>query len=275
MMQKSTARRISSLTLSVAVLALWLCVIAAALAGGALIDLFGLPDPTAPMARSFDTPSAEHPLGTDHLGRDVASRMLIGNAALVLPPALAAAAASAVGLLLAVLSAVNHRAFAVIRFFGDTILAIPAILIILATVTAIPEGFTAAAVAAFALSVPMSTRYFYPAVSAALSSGYVEYARATGASLWQVSVHDILPVLRRPLIADFSIRFVAVVFLTATASFLTGATSGADSTWAAMVGAELRGVDLNPWAVVMPTLATIVLTASPALLLELRAGGQR
>jgi len=77
------------------------------------------------------------------------------------------------------------------------------------------------------------------------------------------------------LIADFSIRFVAVVFLIATASFLTGTSSGADSTWAAMVGAELGGVDLNPWAVVSPTLAIIVLTACPALLLELRMGGKR
>ena len=267
--------RALSIALTVIVLAAWATVIIAALAGPALIDLWGLPDPTAPIARSFDVPSAAHPLGTDHLGRDVAARMLNGNAGLVLPPALVALAASATGVLLAVCSAMSRGAYAVIRFLGDTILAVPTILLVLATVTAIPEGYFAVAVAAFVLSVPMSVRYFYPTVVSALSSGYVEYARATGSSWRTIAVWDILPALRRPIIADFSIRFVAVVFLTATASFLTGTSSGSDATWAAMVGAELGGVDLNPWAVITPTLAIIVLTACPALLLELRMGGQR
>ena len=173
------------------------------------------------------------------------------------------------------MTGVQTCALPIIRFIGDTILVVPPILIILATVTAVPEGYVAAAVAAFALSVPMSIRYFYPTVAQALGSGYVEYARATGASWRTIAVWDIFPAVRRSLIADFSIRFVAVVFLIATASFLTGTSSGADSTWAAMVGAELGGVDLNPWAVVSPTLAIIVLTACPALLLELRMGGKR
>lgn len=264
-----------SAVLTVAAFALWTAVILAALAGPALSAALGLPDPTAPMSRSFDPPSRAHLLGTDHLGRDVAARMLVGNAALVVPPALVAVAASTVGVLLAVWSATSLRACAIIRFIGDTILVVPPILIILATVTAVPEGYVAAAVAAFALSVPMSIRYFYPTVAQALGSGYVEYARATGASWQTIAVWDIFPAVRRSLIADFSIRFVAVVFLIATASFLTGTSSEADSTWAAMVGAELGGVDLNPWAVVSPTLAIIVLTACPALLLELRMGGKR
>lgn len=261
--------------LTSAAIAVWAAVVIAALAGPAVINLFGLPDPTAPMARSFDLPSTAHPLGTDHLGRDVISRMLIGNASLVIPPALAAAAASALGASLAVWSAVSSRAYAAIRFLGDTVLVIPAILIVLATVTAISESFFAASVAAVALSVPLSTRYFYPAVTSAIHSGYVEYARATGASWPQIALQEILPALQRPIIADFNIRFVAVVFLTATASFLVGTGGGSDSTWAAMVGAELNGVDLNPWAVVMPTLAIIALTACPALLLEIHAGGRR
>ena len=98
-----------SAVLTVAAFALWTAVILAALAGPALSAALGLPDPTAPMSRSFDPPSRTHLLGTDHLGRDVAARMLVGNAALVVPPALVAAAASTVGVLLAVWSATSRR----------------------------------------------------------------------------------------------------------------------------------------------------------------------
>lgn len=84
-----------------------------------------------------------------------------------------------------------------------------------------------------------------------------------------------MPALRRPIIADVGIRFVSVVFLTATAAFLAGASGSHDSSWAAMIGTGLSGVDLNPWAVAAPTLAIIALTACPALLLEQYSGGRR
>lgn len=270
-----SSHRLRSWLFAGVIFTVWAGVIIAAIAGSSLIDLFNLPDPTLPMTGAFDSPSKDHPLGTDHLGRDVLARMLSGNSTLVIHPALAAIVASALGIILAVFSAVSRQAYEIIRFISDTILSLPAILLILATVTAIPKGAVAVAVAAVVLSVPMSTRYFYPTVISTLNSGYVAYARATGNNWIKISYQEILPSLRRPVIADLSIRFVAVVFLTATASFLTGSTGTEDSTWAATVGQELGGVGLNSWAIAAPTLAIITLTTCPALLLEMYVGRRR
>ncbi|MDO4630667.1 MAG: ABC transporter permease subunit, partial [Corynebacterium sp.] len=107
------------------------------------------------------------------------------------------------------------------------------------------------------------------------ASQFIEFARATGLSWLQVIFRDVIPALYRPIIADVGIRFVSVVFLTATAAFLAGTSGSHESSWAAMVGTGLSGVDLNPWAIAAPVLAIIALTACPALLLEQYSGCHR
>lgn len=246
---------------------MWLTVLFMALAGPLLSDFFGLCDPTKTMARAFDPPTAQHWLGTDHLGRDVLSRMFLGNAALVVPPALAAFCATSLGLILAFISALSHKAEKILRFCSDVLLAIPAMLLLLIVITA-TSSFLAVTLAALCLSVPLSTRYFFSTMRPMLDAGYVEVARATGTRWSRIFVQEILPGMRSAIVADISIRFVTVVFLSATAHFLTEASSAVENTWAGMVGVELRGIDLNPLAVIAPTTAIILLTACPALLLQ-------
>lgn len=260
---------------TVSLWAIWVLTLTLAVAGPLIASILGAPDPTEPMSRSFDQPSSHHLLGTDRLGRDLFARMLTGNIGLVVPPALAAVLTTALGVTLAMVASVSTVARTVIRFFGDMLLAIPAIIVLLAIITAVHGNFFAVATASVLLSVPMSTRYFMETARPIFASGFVRLARATGASWAQIAFLEVVPALRRAIIADMGIRFVSVIFLTATAAFLAGTSGGQDSSWAAMVGTGLSGVNLNPWAVTAPALAIIALTVCPALLLEQFSGGHR
>lgn len=267
--------RASRRAFAAVLVAVWAAVLVCAIAGPALAAWLGAPDPGEPVGRPFDMPGPGHPLGTDRLGRDLLARMLTGNASLVLPPAAAALASTAAGLAVGVASAALPRLRPLFRWFTETLLVIPAMVILLAVVAATDGDIAAVAAMAVLVSLPMSAKYLDAAARPVLASGFVEIARATGASWPAIIVRDVLPALRRPILADVGIRYVAVVFMTATASFLGGASGAGGETWAAMIGAGISGIDLNPWSVVAPVLAIIALTAPPALLTDLATGGRR
>ncbi|MDT9409673.1 hypothetical protein [Corynebacterium rouxii] len=77
--------------------------------------MLGTPDPNETMTRSFDPPSSLHPLGTDRLGRDLLARMLNDNIGLVIPPAIAALIATAIGLALALVTSISPALRAITR----------------------------------------------------------------------------------------------------------------------------------------------------------------
>lgn len=154
----------------------WILALSLAVAGPVIAFVLATPDPTEPMTRSFDLPSAEHPLGTDRLGRDMLARMLRGNVGLVIPPAIAAVFTTTLGVGLAMLALISTKAHTIIKFLGDVLLAIPAIIIVLAVITAANGDFLAVAMASVLLSVPMSTRYFMATAHPVFTSRFVELA---------------------------------------------------------------------------------------------------
>lgn len=253
----------------------WVFTIVVATAGPLIAHLLGTIDPSVPVTRPYDPPSASHLLGTDVLGRDVLARMLQGNIGLIIPPSFAALVSTAIGAALAMASALFPRGRPVIKFVTDILIIIPAMVILLAVITATGGSFFAVAVAAILLSVPLSTKYLGAAAQPLVHAEFVDVARVHGTPTWKIVVGDILPALRRPLLADLGVRFVTIVFLSATAAFLVGASGSSEATWAGMVGSNLGGINLNHWAVTAPVVAIAALTACPALLLDQLTGGRR
>lgn len=253
----------------------WALALLAAAAGPLISGVLGLPDPGEPVTRPFDAPSAAHPLGGDRLGRDVAARLLAGNLMLVLPPAVAAVAATGLGAAIALAGLLHPVPGRLLRFTADAVLVVPAMILVLAAVTAAPGAVGPLLAVSVLVAAPMSARYLSAAAAPILGSGFVEAARVAGEPTWRILILDVLPALRRPLAADLGLRYVALVFLTATAAFLGAATGSAEVTWPAMAQAGLTGVKLNPWATVAPCLAVTLLAAPPALLADLLLGGRR
>ncbi|WP_448852814.1 ABC transporter permease [Corynebacterium sp. 335C] len=262
--------------LGVIVLAVvWGLALAVALAGPLIAGLLGLPDPGEPLTRPFDEPSAAHALGGDRLGRDVLARLLSGNASLVIPPAIAAMLATGLGLVIALAAELRPGLGRVLRLGADAVLVVPGMILVLAAVTAAPGGVVPLLAVSVLIAAPLSSRYLAAAARPVLDSGFVESARVAGEPTWRILLFDVLPALRRPIAADLGLRYVALVFVTATAAFLGASTGGGDVTWPAMAQSGMEGLKLNPWAAAAPCLAVTLLAAPPALLADALLGGRR
>jgi peptide/nickel transport system permease protein len=223
--------------------------------------------PTAQLAAPFQQPDGRFLLGTDVLGRDVASRVLGGGRTLVLTALAGTAAAGAVGLTAGVLAALVSRRLGdlTIRCL-DALAVLPALLVVLVLAAGFP-GSDAALVAAVALATaPFSARVLRAAADTVLTSGYVEAAVARGDTRRAVLRHDVLPNIAGPALMDTALRLVAALHLTATAGFLGLGQGGAAPDWGRMVSENVPGATLAAAPFLAPALLLVLLSVCVGLL---------
>lgn len=233
--------------------------------------------PTAQLAAPFQQPDGQFILGTDVLGRDVASRVLGGGRALVLTALAGTAAAGAMGVAVGVLAALASRRLGdVLLRCVDALAVLPGLLVVLVLAAGFP-GSRIALLAAVALATaPFSTRVLRAAADTVLDSGYVEAALARGDGRWAVLRHDVLPNIAGPALMDTALRLVASLHLAATAGFLGLGPAGAGPDWGRMVSENTPGATLAAAPFLAPALLLVLLSICAGLLagrLADRAGG--
>ncbi|MEW5351072.1 MULTISPECIES: ABC transporter permease subunit [unclassified Streptomyces] len=229
--------------------------------------LFAPHSPTAQLAAPFQQPDGRFLLGTDVLGRDVASRVLAGGRAIVLTALAGTAAAGAVGTAAGVLAAlVSRRLGDLLLRCVDALAVLPGLLVVLVLAAGFP-GSQAALVAAVALATaPFSTRVLRAAADTVLASAYVEAALARGDGRWAVLRHDVLPNIAGPALMDTALRLVASLHLTATAGFLGLGPGGATPDWGRMVSENVPGATLAAAPFLAPALLLVLLSVCVGLL---------
>ncbi|MER6526861.1 ABC transporter permease subunit [Streptomyces sp. NPDC001508] len=223
--------------------------------------------PTARLAAPFQQPDGHFLLGTDVLGRDVASRVLSGGRTIVLTALAGTAAAGAVGMSAGVLAAmVSRRLGDLMVRCVDALAVLPALLIVLVLAAGFP-GSGPAVVAAVALATaPFSTRVLRAAADTVLTSGYVEAALARGDTRRAVLRYDVLPNIAGPALVDSALRLVASLHLTATAGFLGLGQGGAAPDWGRMVSENVPGATLAATPFLAPALLLVLLSVGVGLL---------
>ncbi|MBL1120559.1 ABC transporter permease subunit [Streptomyces sp. 110] len=223
--------------------------------------------PTAQLAAPFQQPDGHFLLGTDVLGRDVASRVLAGGRTIVLTALAGTAAAGAVGTAAGVLAALASRRLGdLLLRCVDALAVLPGLLVVLVLAAGFP-GSHAALVAAVALATaPFSTRVLRAAADTVLGSGYVEAALARGDGRWAVLRHDVLPNIAGPALMDTALRLVASLHLTATAGFLGLGPGGAAPDWGRMVSENVPGATLAAAPFLAPALLLVLLSVCVGLL---------
>ncbi|MEU0031321.1 ABC transporter permease subunit [Streptomyces sp. NPDC006335] len=217
----------------------------------------------APVTAPYAEPGGEAPLGGDQLGRDVLSRMLAGGRELVVTSLLVAVLVTAAAALLGVISVLRPGVGRIIERTADVLMLLPAVLGILLVTLSWPDGGRLAVVtASVVLGVPYAVRLVAGAAAPVAASGYVAAAAVGGERLWHLVVREVLPNLRATLLALFGLRFVAAVYLVATAGFLQVGPQPPAADWALMIRENSPGILLNPWAVLAPSIAIGLLAMS-------------
>ncbi|WP_079079057.1 ABC transporter permease [Streptomyces sp. DSM 15324] len=217
-----------------------------------------------PVTVPYAEPGADGALlGGDQLGRDVLSRLLAGGRDLVLSSLLVAALVTGTAALLGAIGAVRPLVGRLVERTADLMMLLPAVLGILLVTLSWPDGGRLAVIAAaVVLGVPYAVRLAASAAAPIAETGYVEAAAAGGERLWYLVVREILPNLRATLLALFGLRFVAAVYLVATAGFLQVGPQPPAADWALMIRENSPGILLNPWSVVAPSIAVALLALS-------------
>jgi peptide/nickel transport system permease protein len=166
-------------------------------------------------------PTAGHPLGTDHLGRDLLSRLVHGARISLFVAVVSVGGAVAIGVVLGLLAGFYGRwVDAATMRLVDTFLAFPAILLALALVAVLGAGVTSVIIALALVFWTQYARVVRAVTLAEKEKAYVEGARAIGAGDARILLRHILPNVLSPVIILATLGMGTAVVAESTLSFL-------------------------------------------------------
>ncbi|HEX7682567.1 MAG TPA: ABC transporter permease [Trinickia sp.] len=218
---------------------------------------------------SFASYSAAHPFGTDYLGRDMLSRILIGARYTVGLALGAAVLASGIGTCLGLFAAVSARWVdeALSRFF-DALISIPSKVLALVAIAAFGSSIPMLTIIAAVAYIPGAYRISRSLAVNLMTLEYVLVARARGERLFYIARVEVLPNMIHPVLADFGLRFVFIVLLLSGLSFLGLGVQPPNADWGSLVRENIGGLSQAAPAVMMPSIAIATLTVGMNLLID-------
>lgn len=211
-------------------------------------QLFTSRDPlTGVPAQNFRGPSGAHWFGTDELGRDVFSRVVHGAQLSLKATLIAVLVAFVVGGLLGVVAGfVGRWVDDVLMRFVDVLLAIPALFLSLALVTALGYGTVKVAVAVGIASVASFARVARAEVLRVRQAVFVEASRSCGARWYSVLGRHVLSNAAGPVIVLATLDFGASILAVSALSFLGYGAPPPAPEWGTLIS-EGRNYLANAW----------------------------
>ncbi len=222
--------------------------------GGAHIAPFD-PESISILTR-YKPPGAAHWFGTDQMGRDIFSRVLVGARATILLSLLATALAMAIGSVLGTASAyLGGKIDEFMMRTIDAVMAIPSLLFALLIVSTLGQSSMNAVLAITIAFVPGMVRISRSVALAARQQDYINAAIARGESGLYVILREMLPNILAPIIVEATIRVAFAIMLFATLSFLGLGAQPPEPEWGLMVSEARSYFFSAPWMMMIPGLA--------------------
>ena len=207
-------------------------------------------------------PSAAHWFGTDHLGRDLYSRVVHCTASSVTSSLIAVGIAAAAGGLIGLLAGfLGGWADIVLGRLVDVLLAIPNFLLAVIVVTAIGFDTTNAAIATGVSAVAVFARVMRAEVIKTRQAVFVEAAFLMGGSRWHILLRHVLPNASRSVLPLAVLQFGLSILVIASLAFLGYGDPPPASDWGLLISI---GKDYLkwPWLVYAPAFVTIATVLS-------------
>ncbi|MCC6060859.1 MAG: ABC transporter permease [Desulfurococcales archaeon] len=200
-------------------------------------------------------PSLEHPLGTDELGRDILSRILVGARYTFGLSVLSVIAGASIGTLLGLISGYRGGLWdTVIQRVNDILLAFPTILLAIALVAFLGQGVHSLVIAIAVSSMPVYVRLVRASVLQVVTEDYVVAAKMLGLSEWSIMVKHILPNVMAPVLVQLSYHMGLAILIASALGFLGLGVPPPSPEWGAMIGSGKIYLFKSPHIVVFPGL---------------------
>jgi ABC-type dipeptide/oligopeptide/nickel transport system permease subunit len=185
---------------------------------------------------TLSPPSSEHLFGTDHLGRDVLSRIIYGTRYSFLIALAAVSLASILGIPTGLIAGFfKGRTDDVIMRFVDLFLSIPELLSAIIIVTILGPGILGVILAISLSYAPRLARLTRGTVLQVSERDFIMAARAVGAGSPRIMFLHILPNATAPLLVEVTIRMGEAILITAALGFLGLGVRPPTPEWGAMI----------------------------------------
>lgn len=207
----------------------------------------------------FAAPSLAHPLGTDHLGRDVLARLVDGARISVGLTAIALVVCAVLGTAAGLLSGyAGGFAAGLVQRFVDVLAAIPTIVVGLIIAAVREPGTGTLLLAVLVTGWSPFARLAHHLTLRERAREYVEGAVAIGAGPVRIAVRHVLPNALRPLMAHACLRFANVLLSIAGLSFLGLGVQPPMPEWGVMLAEGRQFMFLAPQLVLLPATAVVI-----------------
>jgi len=235
------------------------------LVGMLVVTLFGpLIAPHGAATTSPDSlagPSAAHWLGTDSIGRDVLSRLIIGGRTTLLITFVAVSIAVAAGLVLGLLSGyVGGLVDELIMRTLDIIFAFPVFLLAIAVVAALGPTVPNLILTIAIVYTPTLARVVRGPVLSVKRWDHVEAARSVGVGEFAIATRHVLPMVISPILVQTSLTLANTIFTVTALSFLGIGPPPPDPNWGGMLSEARQFMELAPLTVIGPAAAIVFAT---------------
>ena len=218
-------------------------------------------DPSATSPESLAGPSALHWLGTDSIGRDLLSRLIVGGRTTLLISFIAVFLALAGGLALGLLSGyVGGILDQVIMRLLDIIIAFPVFLLAIAVVAALGPTVPNLVLTMAFVYTPRMARVVRGPVLSVKRWDHVEAARSVGVGELKIAMRHVLPLVVSPILVETSLNLAYTIFTVTALSFLGLGPPPPDPNWGGMLSEGRQFMELAPLNVVGPAVAIVFAT---------------
>lgn len=200
-----------------------------------------------------ESPSLEHPLGTDSKGRDILSRILYGGRISMSIAFAAAIISMAIGLLVGLISGyLGGRTDTILMAFVDLMLSFPSLLLAIGISVIFPSGIYTVMIAIAAVGWASFARVVRGHILSLRESSFVEAAVSAGCSRIRVMFVHLMPQCIPLIIVMMGMKIGGYIITEASLSFLGLGAQPPAATWGSMINANRTYITSAPWMVFAP-----------------------
>jgi peptide/nickel transport system permease protein len=238
-----------------------------AMVGSAVLLVLILASAAAPVLTTYEpekqrlvdalmTPSLTHPLGTDHLGRDILARILYGGRLSLLIGFLAIGLGLAIGVPLGAISGYYSGWIdMIVQRITDILLSFPSILLALSLVAVLGVGLRNVVISVGISTIPSFIRIVRASVLSIREQTYVEAARAVGVRDGKIIWRHILVNATAPIIVQATLGLGTTILVAAGLGFLGLGVEAPTPEWGAMLGEGRQYIFSASYMATFPGLA--------------------
>ena len=226
--------------------------------GLALLSFVWTPHPAAELdiPHKLQAPSASHWLGTDSLGRDIASLLIVGSRVSIAVGVIAVGIGIVFGVALGLLAAVRRGwVEEIVMRLADFTFAFPALLSAIMLTAIYGPGLVTSIVAIGIFNIPVFARITRASALVVRSREFVTAARALGKGEWRITVEHVLPNIAAILIVQATIQFALAILAEAALSYLGLGTQPPTPSWGRMLNEAQQQLFQAPQLAVYPGVA--------------------